>query len=429
MMYKLFNVDNSTYIFCVDDLEIIKVNQSEDIEEVLQNIKKEKNISKKIIDTNNADIGFAKPNHINTIGIELANGCNLDCTYCFLSASSKKKKVLTKNKFLEILKFLKDQKKHPITFYFAGAGEPTFNFRLIKQLPLLCKENGFENCFFDLTTNGTILTQEMIDFFKKNKFTINISLDGNEKINNLSRIYPNGKGSFNDVYKNMMLLKENDIEFSCKTVILPNNKNLFEVFSFFEENNIKFVFTIVTNTFDNHFETNIDDLVNFEKQMNLITERYKKLITNNHKIYAEKIINDIKRIHYGEATEIACVGSREGFYIDIEGDIFPCSYHTSSKELSIGNIYKGIDYNKIIENGWYAKHVDNYPDCRDCWLKHLCSGSCFAIKWLENKNTDKPSEYLCKTYRIYWSSIIKLYIQIYSEIISGDNINFIDWKV
>lgn len=162
--------------------------------------------------------------------------------------------------------------------------------------------------------------------------------------------------------------------------------------------------------------------------MNLVISKYKELIKKNNKIYSQKIINDIKRIHNADISEIACVGSREGIYIDIDGDIFPCSYHTSSKELSIGNIYNGINYKKIIDNGWYAKPVDSYSACRNCWMKHLCSGSCFAIKWLENKNTDVPSEYLCKTYDIYWSAIIKLYIQVYPEIVSGNNINFFELK-
>lgn len=428
MKYKQFNVDNSTYIYCVEDLEVIKIHQDENIENILQEISNKKKNQTGINKVQTLNVDFFKNVLINTIGVDLINGCNLDCTYCFISASSKRKKVLSKDKFLDILNFLKNVKKHPLTFYFAGAGEPTLNFKLIKQLPMLCKENGFENCFFDLTTNGTILTQEMINFFKHNKFEINISLDGNERINNLSRVYHNGKGSFNDIFNNIKLLKENDIEFSCKTTVLPNNQNLLEVFLFFEENKIKFVFTIATNSFDNHFIPKIDDLNNFAEQMNLITKKYKELIKKNNIIYSKKIINDIKRIHYADASEIACVGSREGLYIDIEGDIFSCSYNTSSKELSVGDIYKGINYEKIVENGWYAKPVDSYSACKDCWMKHLCSGSCFAIKWLENKNTDEPSEYLCKTYNIYWSSIIKLYIQVYPEIVSGNNINFIEWK-
>jgi len=429
MTYKQFNIENTTYIFCVEDFEIFKIHQVENVENILQEIKTKKekanlNIDKK--ERKNIRNDFTKSEIIHTIGIDIANGCNLDCTYCFISASKKQRRIVDKDFFLDILIFLKNEKDHPITFYITGAGEPTFNFSLLKQLPFICKENGFDKCSFNLTTNGTILTKEMIDFFKLNKFTINISMDGNEKTHNTSRTYYNGEGSFNDVFNNMNLLKENNIEFSCKTTVQPDNKNLVEVFSFFEENKIHFNFSIVTNSFDNHFLLNIEFLKTFEEQLNIVIKNYRKLIEDNQKIFATKLITDLKRIHYGEVSKIGCIASRESFFIDIEGSIFPCSYHSSSKDLSVGNIYTGIDYEKIIKNNWYAKPVDNYSTCKVCWMKYLCSGSCFAIKWLENKNTEKPSDYLCKTYNIYWSAIIELYIHIYPVIISGNNINFKD---
>jgi sulfatase maturation enzyme AslB (radical SAM superfamily) len=60
-------------------------------------------------------------------------------------------------------------------------------------------KNGFDKCDFDLTTNGTILTKEMIEFFKLNKFTIHVSVDDNENIHDASRIYHNGNNiNFND---------------------------------------------------------------------------------------------------------------------------------------------------------------------------------------------------------------------------------------
>jgi radical SAM protein with 4Fe4S-binding SPASM domain len=181
---------------------------------------------------------------------------------------------------------------------------------------------------------------------------------------------------------------------------------------------------VVTNSQDGHFLPNIEDLLNFEKQMDLLIKMYKRLILANQKVYCGKILDDIKIIHNRDSNEIGCIASREGVHMDIEGNIYPCSYHTSSMELSVGNIYEGIDYEKIIEKGWYAKHVNTYKACENCWLKYLCSGSCLAIKWLENGNTDTPSKYLCSVYDIYYTAIVKLYIQLHSVITSGTNFNF-----
>jgi len=428
-IFKEFNVYNSTYIFSVNDFEIFRINQTEATEKALKKIKEKKIRTNESCEIENLKIEDFKKSLYKVVGIDVVNGCNLACSYCFISATLKKKKALSKELFVDILNFLKNQKNEPIVFYFAGSGEPTLNFNLLKQLPSLCEENGFKNFSFDLTTNGTVLTKKKIEFFKNNRFKISISLDGDENVNDTSRIYRNGKGSFKDIYKNILLLKNHNIEFTCKTVLDPSNKNIFDTFSFFEENKIKFNFAIVTHSFDGHFEPNINDLHNFEQQMDLLIDRYTILIKSNHEIFAKKISNDLKRIHFGNRSEYACDGSLSGIYIDIEGNIFPCTYHMSSKDLSIGDIYNGVNYEKIMKMKWYAQSVNKYEACKNCWMKYLCAGSCFAIKWLENNNTEAPSSYLCKTYDIYWRAIIKLYIKVYPEIISNKNINFIDRNI
>ncbi|WP_418500652.1 radical SAM protein [Culturomica massiliensis] len=420
-LYKQFEIDNSVYIFCAQDFEIFKINEKDNIENTLEEIDSKKVIPN-LVKNNSTD--FINHRSINTIGIDIINGCNLACEYCYISAYDKKKKKLSKEKFLDILNLLKKTKDNHIAFYFVGGGEPTLNFDLLKEIPSLCNENGFESCFFDITTNGTLLTQEMLNFFKVNKFLVHVSLDGPEEINKY-RKYPNGKGCFKDVMNNIELLKENNIDFSCKTVVQPNNQNLAGTFLFFEENKIRFKFSMSTDSLDEHYMPKVDDLKIFEKQMDDVIHVYKKLIEDNQKIYALTIIEDLKKIHYGIVNKNGCGACKKCFYIDIDGDIFPCSYHSSSKDLSVGNIYKGIDYDKIIKNEFYAKPVDEYTACKNCWMKYLCSGSCFALKWLENKDTTQPSDYLCKSYDIYWSAIIKLYTMVFSSISSGKNVNFI----
>jgi uncharacterized protein len=427
-LFKLFNVGDSVYIFCADDFEILKLPTHESIEKSINEIMKfkAKSISSQNEKEDIRDDIFGN-NTINKIAIDIATNCNLNCSYCYISASSKPRKSLPMEGFTEIINFLKKGKERTLTFYFTGAGEPTLNFQLIKQIPDICKENGFDNCTFDITTNGTILTEEMINFFKQNKFILNISLDGNERFHNKNRKYHDGRGSFKDVFHNIQLLKKNNIDFTCKTVVLTDNNELSELFSFFEENKIHFDFNIATNSIDKNYLPDVGNLNTYSEQLDIVFNTYRELIEKNHVIFADKLISDMKRIHLGEIRLEGCKGSKEAIFIDIDGNIFPCSYHTESKNLSIGHINTGVEYDRIIHNQWYAKPVDHYSSCRNCWMKYLCSGSCFAIKWLENGNTNDPYEYLCKAYDIYWNALIKLYIQIHPTITNGNNINFSNW--
>lgn len=424
-LYKHFKIDSIDYIFCSEDFEILKIPKNSDVKNAINVIKADKAIrSSDLPNELNIVPKVSKDNKIYIVGIDLTNGCNLNCTYCYISAYQKKMRLLDIKKFIDILDFLQNEKNHTIHFYFAGSGEPTINFNVLKQIPSICKEKGFNHCIFELTTNGTLLTQEIIDFLKLNKFILHVSMDGNEKLHNQTRIYHNGNGSFDAVYSSVKKLQKNKINFSCNTVIKPGNDKLLELFSFFEENKIEFAFNIATESVSGHFIPQAKELKIFEEQLSTIIKKYRHLIESNQKIYAIKLIDDIKRIHYRKVNKNGCAASKEGFHIDIDGNIYSCTYHSSSKDISVGDIYNGVDYQKIINDQWYAKPVNDYPVCKKCWMKYLCSGSCFAIKWLENKDTNIPSSYLCKTYNIYWKAIITLYVQVYPAIINGKNINF-----
>lgn len=424
--FKLFDVDEVQYVFDVDDFEIFKIDDKIESSSILQKIAKAKakieNDERSIESFREESLSLLSKDNIFIISVDLAHGCTLNCKYCYLSAAENKKLLLTEEKFVDILNFFSDYNDKKFIFYFAGGGEPTLNFELLKKIPLLCSERGFNKCYFELTTNGTLLTNEMVTFFKNYHLKIDISLDGDEE-SNADRVFINGNPSFNTVYKNIQLLKANNVNFSCKSVIKPDNQNLLSVFEFFERNQIPFTFGFATESFDGHYVPTYNNS-SFEVEFEKVCAYYLKKIESGSIIYASKILEDLKRIHHGVTNKNGCVAAKEGIYVDMEGDIYSCSCHNSSKELSVGSIYKGIDYEKIIKEGHYPKNVNEYEACRSCWMKYLCSGSCIAFKWIESKNTDIPSSYICKMNDAYWKGIIKLYINVYPIIKAGDNPNF-----
>ena len=136
---KEIDIDNKIYVFDPMNLELFHVYSPKDIdtlyEKVILNKRKHVKLSPKFF--------FNKCNKkINVVSMDISHGCTLRCSYCYLSAGYHKREMMSKNQFLDILKFLSKTKSNGITFYFAGEGEPTLNFRLLKQIPELCRENG-----------------------------------------------------------------------------------------------------------------------------------------------------------------------------------------------------------------------------------------------------------------------------------------------
>lgn len=411
------------YVFVPFNLELFYVKSKEDearlIREVILKEKDEyktkNNKRKYLFDKNNKKIS--------TVSLDIAHGCTLKCKYCYLSAGYHKQEYLSEDIFLKILDFLKYEKHEEITFYFAGEGEPTLNFNLLRKIPQLCRDKGFINCKYEITTNGTLLTPSIIDFLKKENFIVSVSLDGDERFDR-NRIYKNGTPSFPVVFERIKALKETNIKFVCKTTILPDSKELLQMFDFFEKNKIPFYIGFATASFDGTYIPKITDVIgNLKKQLDLVVEYYIKLIKNGQYIYARKIIEDINRIRTRSTMYIACEAGINSFYFDMRGDIYICSCHNRNKELSVGNIYDGIDYNKIDKLNLYPKEVEEYRECNECWLKYLCAGSCVAAKWADNEDTLIPSKYQCSLNEVYWIAIIKIYIGAH-EYLEG-NINFL----
>lgn len=91
-------------------------------------------------------------------------------------------------------------KQHDRTLmvYFIG-GEPLMAFNLMKDVVDYAKKKCQETnliCKFSTTINGTLVTDEIIDFFVENTFEVKVSLDGPEYVQNLNRRDYAGNGSF-----------------------------------------------------------------------------------------------------------------------------------------------------------------------------------------------------------------------------------------
>ena len=109
----------------------------------------------------------------------VSDDCNYNCFYC----PQKKEKKTINNTIIEtavdfFYPFLKNGRKNRIGFY---GGEPLLAFEHIKHAALLVEgknKTGNKHIEFSVTTNGSLLTKEMLAFFQTHKFGLMLSFDG-----------------------------------------------------------------------------------------------------------------------------------------------------------------------------------------------------------------------------------------------------------
>ena len=146
--------------------------------------------------------------------------CNFRCSYCY---QQKRNRFLDISKVEEALDFFYPFLKEECYIHFYG-GEPLMAFDLIQDtLDCIQELNGSGNKTFRYTisTNGSLLTDEILDFLSRHNFSVLLSFDG------LAQDLTKQEGSFERIVANIKrLLKTPDIELETNSVFTPETIGL-----------------------------------------------------------------------------------------------------------------------------------------------------------------------------------------------------------
>ena len=134
--------------------------------------------------------------------IHVTKACNMKCLYCY--EKDKTSQYKTEEVVETARTIAKNCPAEEFGIEFLG-GEPMLAFDTIKAVyEVLEKEFSGRVTDYVITTNGTILTDEMLKYLQNNsKIYYAVSLDGTKWANQL-RIFKNGKNSYDVARKNII---------------------------------------------------------------------------------------------------------------------------------------------------------------------------------------------------------------------------------
>jgi sulfatase maturation enzyme AslB (radical SAM superfamily) len=153
-------------------------------------------------------VATEKLSSVDSLLILITDACNMSCSYCYGRYGIKNTPLfMTKDTARKIVDFSKINNIKKIAFF---GGEPLLNFSIIKEIVEYSKSMGME-MIYGLTTNGTLVSKEVANYFKKNDIKVSVSIDGTKENHDKTRRYKNNSKTYDDVIKGIEILKQRKV--------------------------------------------------------------------------------------------------------------------------------------------------------------------------------------------------------------------------
>lgn len=371
----LFNVNNMEFFQLEDNYinAMKKKYEKKDLQEdeikLLREIEESCQIQNKDSQENTA------LDNITSIKINISNDCNLRCSYCYASQGNygEERNVMTKEMAANLSQVIKDKLPNIETILFFG-GEPLMAVDAIEEL---CEAFSDKGISFLMQTNGTIYSDRIHDLVKKYDIKVTVSIDGPKEIHDIHRVYPNGKGSYENIVKNVHKL--NDESESVCFIQGTYTKQASEILSKAE---------IVKRLYSDFRIPRIiiSNVITKDESIEVIDEP--GLVESNR---VERFFNDVFEKNFNSDTSLRlilngilsqkrndqfCNAGTSQIEIDYNGDIWPCQLFINHKEFKIESIYNEVENINLgilnVKNKLQTLNKANHEDCMCCIAKFWC---------------------------------------------------------
>ena len=339
--------------------------------------------------------------------------CNLKCKYCFYHDEAENREnasygFMKEDVLEEIIKKAAVYCKGTCTIVFQG-GEPTLRgLDFFEEVIRLQKKYKTEEMMFSnaIQTNGMKLDREWARFFKKNRFLVGISLDGNSFTHDFFRIDSVGEGTFQQVMKGIKILQEESVDYNILTVVTPIVvKKISKIYSFYKEMGFEYLqFIPCLNPIGKEGEK-----YEFSLSPNQYGQFLKSLFDlwyqdlEKGKIIHIQLFEEYIKMLYRQPPGLCGMA---GFctaqhVIEADGQVYPCDFYVLDR-YKLGNIMESSfeEINEVRNSIHFIEESLVIPEkCKDCKYYPLCRGGC--------KRYRKDVNILCEGYYQFFEYSIK----------------------
>jgi len=339
---------------------------------------------------------------LKSLCLNIAHACNFACKYCFAKQGNYGNKNALMSwdvakKSIDFLYKSSEGRQHLEVDFFGG--EPLLAFTVVKKTVHYAKETYRDKKWrFTITTNGSLITEEIEKFLYDNDISIVLSLDGGKETNDKFRILPDGNGTFDLIYPKIKIVTEHrktSAGYYVRGTYTKKTPHIAKTATDLHNLGFDFISLEPVITKDKEVGFTEKDLPSLKNEYEKLSKQYIEsqkekewhFFHFNIDLEAGPCIQ--KRIH-------GCGAGIEYLAISPDGSIYPCHQFDGVNEMKLGDIYSGI-LNKTAEEKFKnANFLFNKTECAHCWARFYCSGGCLANNYNINGDIFKPYKIGCE---------------------------------
>jgi uncharacterized protein len=354
--------------------------------------------------------------------------CNLDCAYCFFLDKEvfyPGSKFRMSDSALEqyIRQLIEAHQVNEVNIAWQG-GEPTLMgldfYRRAMTLVEKYRRPGM-TFLHTMQTNGTLLDEEWVTFFKEYDFLLGISIDGPAELHDVYRLDKGGRATFDRVMRGLRLLQKHGVEYNVLTTVNRVNADYpLDVYRFLRDEAgttwMQFIPVVERINLDGLTLTQEGSTVS---DRSVRPEQFGLFLSA---IFDEWVRHDVGRIFVqtfeatlanwlGMPSSGMCVFNETcgtGLAIEHNGDLYSCDHFVEPKYL-LGNIEQ-THMLELVASPQQLKFGQDKRDslprfCRECDVRFACHGECPKNRFILTPDGEPGLNYLCAGFKEFFHHV------------------------
>ncbi len=336
---------------------------------------------------------------LKSLCLNVAHECNFACTYCFAHGGDYHGEVtlMTQEVARAGIDFLvRESGSHRNVEVDFFGGEPLMNWDVVVVTMTYARSTySAKKWRFTLTTNGSLLRDDMFPVLEENDVSVVLSLDGGRMVNDANRVFKKGHGTFDTIVERIRHFTRTRDEggYFVRGTYARNTLAFAESVRDLHDLGFKYIsMEPVVLSADSALALQASDLPAIRAQYEELIAYFLSELGSGTGFDFFHFKLDLEAGPCLSKRIYGCGAGVEYMAVAPDGHIFPCHQFDGAQEYRMGNVlvYPFLERPDLVAEFAHANFLFAKEECGSCWARFYCSGGCLANNYATTGALLKP---------------------------------------